>query len=148
LPRSLGARERDVLDFLLAGDFPGARELREQARHAEVVGCCDCGGPTIDLAIDQARARPADVAYRVPVSAHAAGTRLFEILLLVDDDGWIESLEYVDHTGAPPDRMPRCSALGPPSACPRPPSATVERAEAAGGWNRGLACGPAPGFRN
>jgi hypothetical protein len=128
LPRPLGTGERDVLDFLLAADFPGAIELREQSRHAEVVGRCDCGCPTIHLAIDQARARPADVANRVPVSARGAGMAPFEVLLSVDDDGWIGSLEYVDHTGTPPEDMPSCHALDPPQV-PLAPSSGHHRGD-------------------
>jgi hypothetical protein len=119
-PRPLSAGERDLLDFLLAGDFPGAEELRGQARHAEVVGRCECGCPTIDLAIDRARARPAQVVARVPVSAPGAGMAPFEILLFVDDDGWIYSLEYVAHTGTPPAHLPPRSAFDPPFAPPAP----------------------------
>jgi hypothetical protein len=37
-PRPLNKSERDALNYLLATDFPGVKELREQARVASVVG--------------------------------------------------------------------------------------------------------------
>jgi hypothetical protein len=119
-PRPLSPRERDLVEFLLTGDFPGVEALREQARQARVIGRCDCGCPTIDLAIDREHARPAQTAHRVPVSAPAAGWAPFEILLLVDDDGWIDSLEYVDYTGTPPADFPPRDAFEPPIALSAP----------------------------
>jgi hypothetical protein len=50
-PRSLRPEEADVLDLMLSVEFPGITALRAQARCVVVVGGCDCGCPTIDLAV-------------------------------------------------------------------------------------------------
>jgi hypothetical protein len=49
MTRELTARERAVLEALLAVDFPGVEELREQVAGAVVVDGCSCGCPSIDF---------------------------------------------------------------------------------------------------
>ena len=103
--RPLTPRERSVLDLLLATDFPGAAELRVQARTARVIGRCACGCPTIDLAVDDA-APVADVDGRVAVDVDVADGGLIVFV----DDGRLSGLEYwsVGETPAefpPPDTI-------------------------------------------
>ena len=47
--RPLTGDEQRLLDALLAHDFPGVTELRDQARDVTASPGCDCGCGTIDL---------------------------------------------------------------------------------------------------
>jgi hypothetical protein len=104
--RPLTPRERSVLDLLLTADFPGAAELRVQARTARVTGRCACGCPTIDLAVDDA-APVAGVDGRVAVEVDVAEGGLIVFV----DEGRLSGLEYwsvADETPAefpPPERI-------------------------------------------
>jgi len=49
----MSAREREVLDFLLAGPDERLAPLRAQAEAAVVTGTCGCGCPTIYLQVDR-----------------------------------------------------------------------------------------------
>jgi hypothetical protein len=55
-PRSLTARERATLDFLLSADVPGVEALRIQARSVRATGRCSCGCPSIHLRVDSEQA--------------------------------------------------------------------------------------------
>src|SRR4051794_479990 len=48
--RPLWRVERELLDALLAHDFPGVEPLREQARSVLASPGCECGCGTVDLA--------------------------------------------------------------------------------------------------
>lgn len=50
-PRPMTPTERAVLEKVLSIDFVGVEQLRGQVEAALVVGRCDCGCPTIDLAV-------------------------------------------------------------------------------------------------
>jgi hypothetical protein len=91
LSRELTSEEQRVLDFLLACDFPGAPELREQAKVATVTGRCACGCPTIDLTVDRSKAPRASIEPRVPVEATMKDGSGFVLLFV--DDGWLQALE-------------------------------------------------------
>jgi hypothetical protein len=69
--RDLSAREAEVLSFLLEPEFPGVEALRRQAVTARVVGRCECGCATIELATDPAA--PAAEGVREPVAVVASG---------------------------------------------------------------------------
>jgi hypothetical protein len=93
----LSAAERAMLDFLLEPALPGARELREQARWAMVRRRCACGCPTIELAVDAARApRAADARGPVHAKARIPGPvpDPYHVYLYVAD-GWLAELELV-----------------------------------------------------
>jgi hypothetical protein len=96
-PRPLTSDEHAVLDLLLSVDFDGATDLRTQARKATVVGRCDCGCPTVDLAVpDTAPAaglhgRVSPVEGRVTTHGDEAPG---EIILFLKG-GRLDSLEYV-----------------------------------------------------
>lgn len=109
-PRSLSEAERLVLDALLAADFPGAAELRAQLARVQVVGKCDCGCPTVDLAVPpdvpvspvKTRARLVPVEGRVsPLAGEPPG----DIILFVDD-GRLSYLEYVSYDDPSPAEWP------------------------------------------
>ena len=87
--RPLTRNERETLEVLLAGDFPGAAELREQAATAKVSGRCGCGCPTVDLEVD-ADAPTFEVAERVAVEADVPGGGLIVFV----DEGRLSALEY------------------------------------------------------
>jgi hypothetical protein len=87
--RPLTAAERAVLDLLLAGDFPGAAQLRAQAVTARVTGRCACGCPTVDLAVDETTPT-VDVEDRVAVEAETSDGGLIVFV----DDGRLSGLEY------------------------------------------------------
>jgi hypothetical protein len=99
---------------MLAGDFPGAAELREQAAAAVAVGLCRCGCPTIYLSVDRARAQRAPVAARVSVESVAHDEMSF--LLVFTDDGWLTSLELAWVTDEPPETFPPVEAYAAPRA--------------------------------
>jgi hypothetical protein len=96
-PRPLTSDEHAVLDLLLSADFDGATDLRAQARDATVVGRCDCGCPTVDLAVPDTalaaglRGRVSPVEGRVTTHGDEAPG---EIVLFLKD-GRLDSLEYV-----------------------------------------------------
>jgi hypothetical protein len=98
-PRPLTQREREVLDFLLSAELPGIDELRRQAETV-YASPWRCGCASIDLHVDR-RVAPASPLRTQPAieaetkEVDAAG--LFELLLWVDEDGWLSSLEIVDY---------------------------------------------------
>jgi len=96
-PRPLTSDEHAVLDLLLSVDFDGATDLRAQARDATVVGRCDCGCPTVDLAVPDT-APTAGLLGRVsPVEGRvtAHGDEAPGEIVLFLKDGRLDSLEYV-----------------------------------------------------
>ena len=101
MSRELTSAERTTLDVLLAGDFPGAAELRAQAATAKVTGSCGCGCPTIDLAVD-ATTPQAEIAERVAVEADAPDGGLIVFV----DEGRLSGLEYWTTTGETPAGFP------------------------------------------
>jgi hypothetical protein len=109
--RSLTARERDILDLLLSADFPGARELREQALSVSA----ERDGMIIDLIVSSGRPR-ATVLSRTPVQAVVDGDGYDGGLLLFVDDGQLSALEYWWVTEERPDVFPPPSAVGRPIA--------------------------------
>ena len=101
MSRPLTPREREVLTFLLAGDVPGAAELRAQAETARVTGRCGCGCPTIDLAVDE-ELPAARLTERVVVEADAPDGGL----IVFTDDGRLSGLEYWTTSDEVPGELP------------------------------------------
>jgi hypothetical protein len=89
--RSLTKRERDVLDALLAVDFPGVQALRTQAKTVEVVAVCGCGCPSIDFCEEW------DVGLHVRVNAAIDG-RQHDGLLLFTLGVRLGGIEYVGNS--------------------------------------------------
>jgi len=113
-PRSISAREAEILQYLLSVDDDRLAPPRVQAPTAYVIGMCTCGCATIDLAVDRDRTQPAALCSQV-VSADTgvvAGAPVFGLLLFLDE-GWLSQLEiwWID---APPPEFPPVTAFGPP----------------------------------
>jgi hypothetical protein len=108
-PRPLAEAERSVLDLLLSVDYPGVAELRVQAITATVVGRCDCGCPTYDIAVDaDSPPSPMEAHSLAPVElrvAALADEREGSIILFIDD-GRLASVEYVSYADDPPQEWP------------------------------------------
>jgi hypothetical protein len=102
-PRPLEARERALLDLLLAGPL-GREALRHQAATAQVSEACSCGCPSVWLEVDRAvpvavfRAdeSPSGRADWVPLTAragdvdvtlHVVGGRLAELEVWAGTEG-------------------------------------------------------------
>jgi hypothetical protein len=108
-PRALTQTERASLLRLLPEDgFTGVVEYREQVDHTSVVGRCPCGCPTIDLAVDQSRApqSPVPGTPLLPLEGEASVGENFQQLILFARHGWLESLELVYYSEAPPSTLP------------------------------------------
>ena len=116
VPRALSDVERAVLDFLLGVDFPGASELRIQARHVVVTARCECGCPTFELAVDQPLAVRANVAEPIPVEARSSSDDHLNELLLFVKDGWLASVELVHYSTEPPSTFPPLGGFDAPVA--------------------------------
>ncbi|WP_197696479.1 hypothetical protein [Nocardia terpenica] len=101
MERELTDNEQEALHAMLAGDFPGAVELRAQALTAKVVGQCRCGCPTIDLMVDPSAPAAANLPNPVTEAATDDGG-----LLLFVRDGKLVGLEYYSLTDDTPDRFP------------------------------------------
>src|SRR5258706_7574841 len=93
-PRALTQREAATLRFILSADDSRLIPLREQAEVASVTGTCPCGCPTIYLAVDRNRARPAvglpSLATETTSREQTDPRRLFWLLVLLED-GWLAS---------------------------------------------------------
>jgi hypothetical protein len=98
-PSPLSEEERALLDAFLAYDFPGVRELREQAHHVAAKRGCDCGCGTIDLVPDGTAVPLSEAANPVPVDGvvyHTDGEEAGGLILFVRD-GMLLSLEIYSH---------------------------------------------------
>jgi hypothetical protein len=109
VPRPLLARERAALNTLLAADFPGAIELRVQARTASADG----NGLIIELRVDPSLPT-ATVSSRVPVEAVVDGADHNGGLILIVEDGRLAALEYWWVTDEKPAEFPPADAIGRP----------------------------------
>ena len=112
-PRKLTAAERDALVAVLThADFQGRDALLEQVNAARVVGGCDCGCASVDLAVEDAP--PSDsVAYPIPNEAtvldmdgHAIGG-----VLVSERDGYLAQLEVYGYANDPISPFPPVDRL-------------------------------------
>lgn len=97
-PAPLTEDERTLLDALLAHDFPGVNELREQAQVVKAKKGCTCGCGTIDFVADTARLPRSDAASPVPVEGvmkDVDGNSVGGLILFVEY-GILSSLEIFD----------------------------------------------------
>jgi hypothetical protein len=98
-PRRLTGREREILDFLLSPDAPGVAELREQAKSA-LAQPWECGCASFEIVVDRENTPPSSLRPRGPtieaIRNEVAPERLVSLMLWVDEDGWLSSLEVVD----------------------------------------------------
>lgn len=94
--RPLTPEERQLLDAFLGRDFPGAAELREQARSVEASQGCPCGCGTISLHPSDASEWPHATVRSNPLSAGTVVDESGEAvggLLLFLKDGILDSFE-------------------------------------------------------
>ncbi len=97
-PRQLNPREKTILEYLLSQRFLSRDELKTQLASARVVGRCNCGCETVDLAVAEANSPPAQVKFRVPVEA-ATRVRPGTCVLLHVVNGWLRELEVYRDDG-------------------------------------------------
>jgi hypothetical protein len=111
--RSLATEERAVLDLLLTLDFPEAGALRDQVDAADVVGGCDCGCPSIHLAVPEAVPAAALPDGVVPAELRVTpvGDEPGSDVILFVRNGRLDYLEYVFYTDNPPRSWPSISRL-------------------------------------
>jgi hypothetical protein len=111
--RLLSDAEQAALNFMLDADFPGFAELRKQASTARVIGRCDCGCPTIHLAVDRDSSPPALVKRGGMIAtANTRGDGFPELLLWLDGDYLSElQLCWLDDY---PEEFPPVETLEPP----------------------------------
>jgi hypothetical protein len=112
-PRLLSAAERDALVAVLShADFAGRAALLEQVDAARVVGGCDCGCATVDLAIEHAP--PSDaIAYPIPSEAtilDAHGEAIGGVLVFARD-GYLTQLEVYGNGDEPINPFPPIDRL-------------------------------------
>lgn len=109
--RPLSDSERQVLALMLSTDFPGAAELRAQAETARVVRGCECGCPTVDLAVSE-DAPLAAVTSRTPINAIVDGVVGGGLIVFVDE-GRLSGLEYYAAVDPMPSEFPDLNLIHP-----------------------------------
>jgi len=112
--RDLTNSERELLDGLLAHDFSGADDLRQQVAIARVRSGCHCGCGTLEFEKDLEGEPPDPAAVERPVDLegvvlNAQGSPVGGLLLFVRQ-GHLSSLEVYSTAGEPlplpsPDRV-------------------------------------------
>lgn len=111
--RALTKAERDVIEWLLRHDFPGAAGLRAQIPLTRALGSWNEGSVSLNLTV-AAEAVPAPVPDGpVPGRAwayDAKGTATGTVLLWVAD-GVLEAIEYGWVTDKPPKALPKVTAM-------------------------------------
>lgn len=109
--RPLSETERQVLNVMLAMEFPGASELREQVGSALVSRGCDCGCPSVDLVVE-GDAPVAAVISRTPVNAEVDGVIGGGLIVFVDK-GRLSGLEFHSAEDSNPQEFPRLDKIHP-----------------------------------
>ena len=105
-PRSLNQWEREVLEQLLSARFAGRAELLGQLGSVRVIGECQDGCRSVQLAVAGVTA-PAVTAERVPVEGQALdedGVPLLFLLHVVD--GFLHELEILRADSRTVRRLP------------------------------------------
>lgn len=111
MTRPLHVREWEALEHLLAIDFPGVVELRQQAASVRADGTAMIASLYVGEDVPRAA-----VVNRTPVQAVVDGFGYDGGLLLFVDDGRLSALEYWWVTDDMPDEFPPLSAIGQPIA--------------------------------
>jgi hypothetical protein len=98
--------EGRILLALVAEDFPGSAEMREQVHLAKIERVVANGAPALLFKFDQPVPK-ADVRFRIPVEGEgtAEGPRRIHGLLHVVD-GLLDQLEFYRENGDPIDVVP------------------------------------------
>lgn len=103
MTRPLTGRERAVLDALLAVEFDGVAELREQAKSVGVIGTCGCGCPSIDFNPHTGQGM------WIRVNAGLRGS--YDGLFLYTHGDQLGGIEYLNNADEMPDQLPEPSLL-------------------------------------
>ena len=108
LPRPLTATERAVAWNLLEG--AGAPELDVLTRQLDVAvatGKCECGCPTISIAVDDTRALPTSYSGQPVATADYDGGSVMVWI----EDGWLSHLEIYRWSDEVPTAFPALDRL-------------------------------------
>lgn len=105
-PGPLTAKERELLDGVLAHGFQGVEALRVQAQSVEAKKGCNCGCGTIDLIPRGERPPTSNAASPVPIEGRVVDDDGREVggLLLFLKYGLLDSLEIYSY--AKPLQLP------------------------------------------
>lgn len=122
-------REAATLAFMLSPDDPRLEPLRRQAEIVTVTGNWGCCA-TIDLSVDRSRAIAAP-GLCSPVTETAAiekapAERYHDLMLFLDDEGWLKTLEIVHYAGSAIE-FPPVADFEPPHVRCRPPTGSNSR---------------------
>ena len=112
-PRPMSPGEKDVVELILANEFPGAAELRAQVGFMQVVAQWGVDSASIDLLVLEGTPRSSGVDGVIPVNATVAdesGSLLGEILLWATD-GYLSAVEYAWYGDEPPSSLPDTSMI-------------------------------------
>jgi len=112
-PRPLNSEERAVMGRLLAGDFPGAEELRCQLDNVEVVAQWGVGSVSVDVMVSGSFPVAPIPSGVVPVEATVvdeSGELVGEIILWTQS-GVLSGLEYAWYGEESPDFLPRVDRI-------------------------------------
>ena len=112
--RALALEETEVLRRLLAFDFPGATELRDQLPFALVVGPCACGCVSVDISVDATRAPAAAGAVSpLPVEVEIVGSDGACIggIIVFLTDGYVSLIDVHSYGDDPISTWPSMDAL-------------------------------------
>jgi hypothetical protein len=107
-PRVLTRPERDVLDFMLSRDFPGAEQLRAQVPSARVIAVWVEGLPSVDLEVPATVDRAPVADGPIPNGSEVrddAGEYVGEVIVWATD-GYLSAIEYAWVTDDPPTSLP------------------------------------------
>ena len=118
--RQLTPAEGAVLALLLSVEFPGVDELRVQAGSASVVGGCNCGCPSISIAVSDYTPPASGLTSRLAPTEGVVSPQGDDVpgeIILFVDDGRLSYLEYV-YYDAPPTAWPALDRIS-VSAQPR-----------------------------
>ena len=111
-PRPLTHREQALLEFVLGHDFPGAPELRTQAKTTRARGYWEDLPTIVLLEVMDPDAPRASVVHPVPIEFEVDASYSPSELLLFVKEGLLDSLELVVHKDVPVDELPAPAQLG------------------------------------
>jgi len=120
--RPLTQAEAAILDLLVSPDLPGFDALREQAKTARVVGGCECGCPSNDIAVDRSNTPPAPITSSgviVVADTHDLSPDKFcEVMLWFSSDDYLHGVElwWLDRK---PEEFPPPEIFDSPRFCGR-----------------------------
>jgi len=112
--RPLTAHERAVLEYLLAGDFPGLPQLRAQLPHAKYNGTWVPGSAEFFVHVDRTKCEPyvPTAPVRGGPYVEASVGEIGELGIWLEDDGYLNSLEYSWYTEEMPIELPTLDQIG------------------------------------